>query len=154
MAMSNGVTGGNFATLADLQASKVRVDTKVSLNGIDYTINSVNFGEGLAVNSLFANPVIGTTTSLINSTLPANTGDVRETNGFTSSGDGGGAKWSFTGVTGQTPNQTPAQLVDGLLNDANGNQWRLTLDSINVLPSPISIASWAISFALSIKTII
>lgn len=128
MAMSNGVTGGNFATLADLQASKVRVDTKVSLNGIDYTINSVNFGDGLAVNSLFANPVIGTTTSLINSTLPANTGDVRETNGFTTSGDGGGAKWKFTGVTGQTPSQTPAQLADGLLNDANGGQWSLIGD--------------------------
>ncbi len=124
--MSNGVTGGNFATLADLQASKVRVDTKVSLNGIDYTINSANFGDGLAVNSLFANPVVGTTTSLINSTLPANTGDVREANGYTSSGDGGGAKWKFTGVTGQTPSQTPVQLGDGLLNDGNGNQWELS----------------------------
>ena len=133
MAMSNGVTSGNFATLADLQASKVRVDTQVSLNGIDYTINTVNFGDGLVVNSFFANPVIGTTISLINSTLPANTGDIRETSGFTTSGDGGGAKWKFTGVTGQTSSQTPAQLVNALLNDANGNQWELIKSSTDII---------------------
>ena len=125
MSMSNGVTAGNFTTLTDLQASKPRVNTIVSINGTMYSVNAANFGEGLAVNSLFANPLAGTTTSLINSTLPVFTGEIRETSGFATGGDGGKAQWEFNGVTGQTPSQTPAQLGDALLNDANGNQWGL-----------------------------
>lgn len=45
--------------------------------------------------------------------------------GFDASGDGGGGSWVQNGVTGQTPSQSPTQLADNLLNDANGNQWTL-----------------------------
>ena len=57
-----------------------------------------------------------------------------ETSGFTTSGDGGSAKWKQNGVTGQTPSQTPAQLGDALLNDANGNQWGLVVTYNTVDP--------------------
>jgi plastocyanin len=66
-----------------------------------------------------------TTTELINSSTVYDTEKVLETSGFTTAGDGGSGKWKQNGVTGQTPSQTPVQLVDGLLNDANGNQWAL-----------------------------
>ena len=59
--------------------------------------------------------------------------DIVETLGFITEGDGGGAQWRFTGVTGQTVSQSPAQLGDALLNDGNGNQWALVGKSINVL---------------------
>ena len=125
MTMVNGHTAGNFTTLADLQASKPRVNTLVSLNGIQYSVDTVDFGGGLAVNSLFANLVEGTTTALISSTRPVVSGEVRTTIGFTTNGDGGGGQWKFNDVTGQTPNQTPAQLGFALLNDGNGNQWEM-----------------------------
>lgn len=58
MTMSNGVTGGVFATLADLQASKARVDTIVQLtNGAKYSVDVADGGAGLGVNGLFANPI-------------------------------------------------------------------------------------------------
>ena len=129
MAMSNGVTGGVFATLEDLQASKPRVDTQVSLKGIDYTIDTTDFGNGIAVNSLFANPVIGTTTALINSTYQVQAGDVRETSGFNSPGDGGGAQWRATGNT-IAASQTPTQTGSATCSDANGNEYEL-LESFN-----------------------
>ncbi len=65
-----------------------------------------------------------TTTELINSSAIYSADKVLETSGFIDAGDGGGAKWVQNGVTGQTPSQTPAQLGDALLNDANGNQWQ------------------------------
>jgi len=51
-------------------------------------------------------------------------GTVVETLGYTTEGDGGGASWKKTATTG-TASQSPAQLVDALLNDASGNQWAL-----------------------------
>ena len=58
MSMSNGVTGGVFATLADLQASKPRVNTRVELvSGVAYSIDSSDGGANLPVNGLFANPI-------------------------------------------------------------------------------------------------
>jgi len=57
--------------------------------------------------------------------------DIVETLGFTVEGDGGGAQWRFLGVTGQTPSQTPTQLVDNLLNDFNGNQWALVVGQVS-----------------------
>jgi hypothetical protein len=56
------------------------------------------------------------------------TGSTVETLGYTTAGDGGGGTWKFNGVVGQTPSQSPAQLVDALLNDANGDQWALVID--------------------------
>jgi len=52
---------------------------------------------------------------------------VVETLGYTTEGDGGGASWKKTATTG-TASQSPAQLVDALLNDASGNQWALVVD--------------------------
>lgn len=48
-----------------------------------------------------------------------------EFQGYSSIGDGGAAQWQFTGITGQTPSQSPAQLGDAKLTDADGNQWGL-----------------------------
>ena len=47
------------------------------------------------------------------------------TKGYLTSGDEGSGSWVQNGVTGQTPSQSPAQLGNALLNDGNGNQWRL-----------------------------
>ncbi len=74
-----------------------------------------------------------TTQELINSSLTYSVDTVLETSGFATAGDGGGAKWLQNGVTSQTPSQTPSQLGNALLNDANGNQWRLiTLGATSV----------------------
>jgi len=54
------------------------------------------------------------------------------TKGYTTSGDGGSGSWIQNGVTGQTVSQSPAQLGDGLLNDANGAQWQLVADKAGV----------------------
>lgn len=64
-----------------------------------------------------------TTTDLINSSQGYPSDFVLETSGFYSSGDGGGAKWKQNGVIAQTPSQSPGDLIDPFVNDANGNQW-------------------------------
>jgi len=69
-----------------------------------------------------------TTVDLVNSFIAYAPDNVVQTSGFTTAGDGGGAKWVQNGVTGQTPSQTPAQLGDALLNDASGNQWAYVLN--------------------------
>lgn len=80
--------------------------------------------------------------------------DIVETLGFITEGDGGGAQWRFTGLTGQTVSQSPAQLGDALLNDANGNQWVLVIgkgvdfaplggDPLGVLPANLVFLSAA-----------
>jgi hypothetical protein len=64
----------------------------------------------------------------------ATEGFIVETEGYYSKGDGGGANWRFTGVTGQTISQSPSELGDALVNDANGNQYELVHNgTINVL---------------------
>jgi hypothetical protein len=65
---------------------------------------------------------------LINGTSLFNSDVVVLTSGFTTSGDGGSGSWKQNGVTGQTASQSPAQLVDGLLNDGNGKQWAIVTD--------------------------
>jgi len=74
-----------------------------------------------------------TTTDLIANTATFTLATNIPTSGFTTSGDGGNGAWMQNGVTGQTPSQSPAQLVDALLNDGNGNQWELTGDFISNL---------------------
>ena len=68
-----------------------------------------------------------TTTDLIASTATFAAATSIPTSGFTTSGDGGNGSWKQTGLTGQTPSQSPAQLGDALLNDGNGNQWELVI---------------------------
>ena len=67
-----------------------------------------------------------TTTDLIASSATFTASTTIPTSGFFTSGDGGGGSWIQNGVTGQTPSQTPAQIGDILLNDANGVQWELS----------------------------
>ena len=55
------------------------------------------------------------------------------------SGDGGGAKWLFDGVTGEIPSQSPAQLGDGLFNDASGNQWDLVVAGLFIQSSALGV---------------
>jgi hypothetical protein len=71
-----------------------------------------------------------TTLELIASTGTYAPEAVVNTGGFTTSGDGGKGGWKQNGVTGQAVSQSPAQLVDGLLNDANGNQWALVSEVV------------------------
>jgi len=75
-----------------------------------------------------------TTAELINSSTVYDADKILETSGFTTAGDGGAGKWKQNGVTGQTPSQTPEQLSDALLNDANGNQWYFVSSKDSVDP--------------------
>tara|TARA_R110000782_G_scaffold84616_2_gene165006 strand:- start:353 stop:2584 length:2232 start_codon:yes stop_codon:yes gene_type:complete len=70
----------------------------------------------------------GTTTDLISSGVVFSADTVVIVSGYATSGDSGGGRWKQNGVTGQTVSQSPAQLVNGLLNDALGNQWALVLE--------------------------
>lgn len=69
--------------------------------------------------------------------------DIVETLGFDVEGDGGNGQWQFKGLTGQTPSQSPAQLGEALLNDANGNQWSLVTVVGTALPeyNPIDLGA-------------
>ena len=68
-----------------------------------------------------------TTVDLINNGKYASaaTGIIIETLGYATKGDGGGALWKKTGVTGLTASQSPADMVDGKLTDANGHEWEI-----------------------------
>lgn len=74
-----------------------------------------------------------TATELIGNTVAYSLGTVLTLSGYLYPGDGGGGRWKFDGVTGQTPSQSPAQLGDALLNDASGNQWRLVFENTLIL---------------------
>ena len=80
-----------------------------------------------------------TTSALIASTRTYEIGDIVETVGFTTKGDGGGGSWVLTATTG-TASQTPAQLGNALLNDANGNQWSLVQNSFNDIRDALNIS--------------
>jgi hypothetical protein len=73
----------------------------------------------------------GTTEQLIQLSNTYNVGQVLTTSGYATVGDGGGAQWVKTATTG-TVSQSPAQLADGLLNDAGGNQWALISKPVSV----------------------
>jgi len=55
------------------------------------------------------------------------TGQIVETKGYSSEGDGGAAQWRKTGVTGLAVSQSPAQLGDAKLSDALGHEWELII---------------------------
>jgi len=78
-----------------------------------------------------------TLTNFLNSTTSdASLDPIVEFEGYSVKGIGG-AQWKFTGLTGQTPSQSPADLVDALLNDASGNQWAIvgtpTMESVGAV---------------------
>lgn len=59
MTMSNGTTGGVFASVANLQASSPRLDTILQLtDGRRYSVSASNVGSGLLLaNGYYANPI-------------------------------------------------------------------------------------------------
>lgn len=82
----------------------------------------------LSVNGTTSQVNIGkkevTTSQLIGQSNNYQVGDTVTTLGYTTAGDGGAAQWVKTATTG-TISQSPAQLGNAILNDANGNQWTL-----------------------------
>ena len=63
-------------------------------------------------------------------------GSVIDTLGYTSNGDGGGAQWVKSGISGSTPSQSPAQLGSAVLSDGGGNQWALAYNG-PILPESL-----------------
>ncbi len=70
-----------------------------------------------------------------NGKIPASAqeGFIVETEGYYAKGDDGGAKWKFTGVTGQIPSQSPVDLGEDKLTDSNGFQYELVGPSRSAL---------------------
>jgi hypothetical protein len=54
---------------------------------------------------------------------------VIDTLGYTSNGDGGGARWVKSGISGSTPSQSPAQLGGAVLSDGSGDVWAMLLSN-------------------------
>ena len=54
-------------------------------------------------------------------------GSVIDTLGYTSNGDGGGARWVKSGISGSTPSQSPAQKGGAVLSDGSGDVWALVV---------------------------
>lgn len=73
------------------------------------------------------------TTDIIISSTSLPLGSIIMTAGFSASLDKGHAFWRHNGVTGQTASQSPIQLGDAILNDADGNQWALMF-SVEINP--------------------
>lgn len=123
-------TNGNAANMYDDEAGSSPSTAKVTgSNG--QVIIYIEEGEyTLSVNGSESKIITGkkrlsTTQDLIQSTRPYRVGDSVTTLGFSIAGDGGDAQWIKTGVTGLTASQTPAQLGDSKLTDANGHAWEL-----------------------------
>jgi hypothetical protein len=74
-------------------------------------------------------PIELTTLNLISSTAIYASNAIINTSGYTTSGDGGKARWKQNGVTAQASSQSPAQLGSSLLNDGNGDQWALIVSN-------------------------
>ncbi len=55
--------------------------------------------------------------------LSALTNTIVDVLGYSNASDGGRASWRKTGVTGLAASQSPADLGDAYLTDANGHQW-------------------------------
>tara|TARA_R110000744_G_scaffold113011_1_gene211821 strand:+ start:2445 stop:4220 length:1776 start_codon:yes stop_codon:yes gene_type:complete len=60
-------------------------------------------------------------------------GSVIDTLGYTSNGDGGGARWVKSGISGSTPSQSPAQKGGAVLSDGSGDVWALVGSEIDAL---------------------
>lgn len=127
-----------FADLAAIVAANLRADTRAeTTSGDRYLISASDLGSGsLMANGLYANPLLSdaltlTTTGLINSSASVVTGEIIETSGFTTAGDGGGAQWKATGNT-ITASQTPTLIGGPTCSDANGNEFSLVLGNNNL----------------------
>ena len=114
-----------LAAKVDKAGDSMTGDLAMGGNKVTGLSDATATGEAVTLDQLnaatFPSTTIDTTTLLI-STSPDIT-QVIKSNGYATAGDGGGAQWKHNGVTGQTASQSPADLGDGLLNDASGNQW-------------------------------
>lgn len=114
------ITGGTLVAFNTIEGLRDAIQRARDL--------SLEFQVGIAENGAQLEAFLAetqlTTTQLINQPNFYDTGYVVETTGFTTAGDGGGAKWQKTATIG-TPSQTPAQLGNALFNDSLGFQWRL-----------------------------
>lgn len=73
----------------------------------------------------------GTATQLINSTRDYTAGDIVQVSGFSTPGVGA-ATWRYTGTSGLTPSQTPADRGAAELTDASGRLWELVVESSEI----------------------
>jgi hypothetical protein len=95
--------------------------------------NNVQIWTADPVTSNPVGSIYATTLDLISSDVGSSANEIVTCEGYTTKGDGGGAQWKQNGVTGQTASQSPTQLGDALLNDANGNQWALQFGKTVIL---------------------
>ena len=141
----NSGNSGNDPTLSAANWQEIPINPIYNLN-VSYSLGDVvqttdgNLWKSLVGSNLNNDPstdnganwfravdnVKETTLNLINIITISNSvpvGFIIELSGFTTAGDGGGAQWKLTSLTGQTASQSPSQLGGPLLNDVNGNQW-------------------------------
>jgi hypothetical protein len=131
----NGIL--STALSADIMnALQEEVANVIELNGdsLDENDNTQLFSAIKKIASGAA--IIQATTDLINNTTTAfPVGTVVSTASFAAENDQGGAKWLKTAITGLTPSQSPAQLGDLQLSDADGNEWDLVFENTITLAS-------------------
>lgn len=118
----NAVVPPTNAQLLEFQAILADCVSQVTLA----TTQAVRSETAASISEAFANQL--TTTELIASTSVYAADVVLLTSGFSVSGSGSGS-WKQNGITGQIPSQSPAQIINGLLNDGNGNQWELVSEN-------------------------
>jgi hypothetical protein len=125
----------------EIAKSGSEIDGTLLIAGTDYTVTSDttfdllrSYSDGVirvsnvveVAQDSSVNRSIKLTTDIIStnqfSDMP--TGGVVETYFYSAEGDGGGAEWRKTGVTGLTASQTPAQRGNDTLTDADGNEWK------------------------------
>jgi len=125
-------TTKTWKTFANLQAHTSRINERnfcIERNNAEYVTQNLAY-VAVTGDVTFANALIGklinaiTTSALIAGTVKAKNKTI-QTVGFLTDGDGGKETWALNGVTGQTASQSPAQLADGLFNDADGDQWAI-----------------------------
>ena len=119
----NAIVPPTDAQLLEFQAILADCVSQVTLA----TTQAVRSETAASVSEAFANQL--TTTELIASTATYAVDVNLGTSGFTTSGDGGSGSWKQTGLTGQTPSQSPLN-NNGKLTDGNGNEWEVASGNI------------------------
>lgn len=108
-------------------------------NGVLYrSLVNDNVGNNPAVDdgsnwTPVAGLIVDSTEELIASSRNYQDGAIVEALGYYTAGDGGGAQWRKTGVTGLTASQTPVDLQKAKLTDAGGAEWELVYRELNPL---------------------
>ena len=68
-------------------------------------------------------------------------GSVIDTLGYTSNGDGGGARWVKSGISGSTPSQSPAQKGGAVLSDGSGDVWDLVVGGAQIVAKTLGLVA-------------